>query len=110
MSFRFDRRLTGLVLTLAVVVTLSACGKKRPPVLANPGDAGGSSAADRSSSRRDTQPVETGPDVRAADRRDRPPSCEGDMRCAVATLGVRRDAHSCAGAKSVANGVARLDA
>jgi len=35
MPFRFDRRLTGLAVTLAVLVALSACGgKKRPPVLA----------------------------------------------------------------------------
>ena len=45
MPFRFDRRLTGLVLTLAVLVALSACGgKKRPPVLATTPGGEGSAA------------------------------------------------------------------
>jgi len=64
MPFRFDRRLTGLVLTLAVLVALSACGKKRPPVLATtPG--GGPAAPTETTERAPSQPLEEGPDVRA---------------------------------------------
>jgi peptidoglycan-associated lipoprotein len=53
-----------VVLLLAAVLGAACGGKKRPPVLANPGDAG-SSSADRSGSSRDTQPVDGGPDVSA---------------------------------------------
>ena len=64
MPFRFDRRLTGLAVTLAVLVALSACGgKKRPPVLATtPG--GGAAPAD-AAERAPAQPLDEGPDVRA---------------------------------------------
>jgi peptidoglycan-associated lipoprotein len=66
MPFRFDRRLTGLVVTLAVLVALSACGgKKRPPVLATtPG--GGAAPAD-AAERAPAQPLDEGPDVRAVE-------------------------------------------
>jgi peptidoglycan-associated lipoprotein len=65
MPFRFDRRLTSLVLTLGVLVALSACGgKKRPPVLATtPG--GGAAAPTEATERAPVQPLEEGPDVRA---------------------------------------------
>jgi peptidoglycan-associated lipoprotein len=65
MPYRFDRRLTGLVLTLSVLVALSACGgKKRPPVLATtPG--GGPAAPAETTERAAAQPLEEGPDVRA---------------------------------------------
>jgi peptidoglycan-associated lipoprotein len=53
-----------VLLLLAAVLGAACGGKKRPPVLANPGDAG-SSSADRSGSSRDTQPVDPGPDVSA---------------------------------------------
>jgi peptidoglycan-associated lipoprotein len=51
---------------LLLAAVLAACGgKKRTPVLAaTPGGEGGSTA-DRSGAPRDTQPVDTGPDVRA---------------------------------------------
>ena len=66
MPFRFDRRLTGLAVTLAVLVALSACGgKKRPPVLATtPG--GGAAPAD-AAERAPAQPLDEGPDVRAVE-------------------------------------------
>ena len=65
MPLRIDRRLTGLVLTLAVVLTLSACGSKRPPVLATtPGGEGGGAAAEPLD-RAGAQPLDEGPDVRA---------------------------------------------
>ena len=55
-----------LFVLLLLAAVLAACGgKKRPPVLAaSPGEQGGSSA-DRSAYPRDTQPVDSGPDVRA---------------------------------------------
>ena len=63
MPFRFDRRVTGLALTLAFLVALSACGgKKRPPALA--GTPGGGPAPADDAGRR-AQPVDEGPDVRA---------------------------------------------
>ena len=66
MPFRFDRRLTGLVLTLAVLVALSACGgKKRPPVLATTPGAGGTAETTDTADRAPVQPLEEGPDVRA---------------------------------------------
>ena len=62
MPFRFDRRVTGLALTLAFLVALSACGgKKRPPALA--GTPGGGPAPAEDAGR--AQPVDEGPDVRA---------------------------------------------
>jgi peptidoglycan-associated lipoprotein len=64
MPFRFDRRLTGLFVTLAVLVALAACGgKKRPPVLAT--TPGGETAPAESGERAPVQPVDEGPDVRA---------------------------------------------
>ena len=64
MPFRFDRRLTGLALTLAVLIALSACGgKKRPPVLA--GTPGGGPGPAEAAERAPAQPVDEGPDVRA---------------------------------------------
>jgi peptidoglycan-associated lipoprotein len=65
MPFRIDRRLTGLVLTLAVLVALSACGgKKRPPALATPGGGGAATPAE-TTDRAPVQPLDEGPDVRA---------------------------------------------
>jgi peptidoglycan-associated lipoprotein len=66
MPFRFDRRLTGLVLTLAVLVALSACGgKKRPPVLATTPGGGGAATPAETTDRAPVQPLDEGPDVRA---------------------------------------------
>lgn len=69
MPLRIDRRLTGLVLALAVVVTLSACGKKRPPVLATTpgGEGAGTGAAAEPLDRAGAQPLDEGPDVRAVE-------------------------------------------
>lgn len=53
-----------VLLLLAAVLGTACGGKKRPPVLTNPGDAGGSTTG-RSSSPRDTQPLDAGPDVSA---------------------------------------------
>jgi peptidoglycan-associated lipoprotein len=65
MPFRIDRRLTGLVLSLAVLALFPACGKKRPPVLATtPGGSGQGTPAE-TSDRTPVQPLEEGPDVRA---------------------------------------------
>ena len=67
MTFRFDRRLTGLCVTLAVVVALGACGgKKRPPVLAT--TPGGERAPAQTTEQPPAQPIEEGPDVRAVGR------------------------------------------
>jgi peptidoglycan-associated lipoprotein len=64
MPFRFDRRLTSLVVTLAVLVALSACGgKKRPPVLATA--PGGERTPAEGAERAPAQPLDEGPDVRA---------------------------------------------
>jgi len=66
MPFRFDRRLTGLAVTLAVLVALSACGgKKRPPVLAT--TPGGEAAPADAAERAPVQPLDEGPDVRAVE-------------------------------------------
>jgi peptidoglycan-associated lipoprotein len=65
MPFRFDRRLTGLLLTLAVLVVLPACGKKRPPALAGTSGGAGPAAPSESTERAPAQPLEEGPDVRA---------------------------------------------
>ncbi len=64
MTFRFDRRLTGPCVALALVVALAACGgKKRPPVLAT--TPGGEKAPAQTTEQPPAQPVEEGPDVRA---------------------------------------------
>ena len=64
MPYRFDRRLTGLVVTLAVLFALPACGgKKRPPVLATA--PGGERAPAEAAERAPAQPLDEGPDVRA---------------------------------------------
>src|SRR5512141_2974506 len=64
MPFRFDRRLTGLAVILAVLVVVSACGgKKRPPVLATA--PGGEPAPADTAGRTPAQPLDEGPDVRA---------------------------------------------
>jgi peptidoglycan-associated lipoprotein len=65
MPFRFDRRPTGLIVTLAVLAVLAACGgKKRPPVLATtPGGEGAPAETEPSP----PQPIDEGPDVRAVD-------------------------------------------
>jgi peptidoglycan-associated lipoprotein len=65
MSFRTDRRSTGLVLALAALVALGACGgKKRPPALATtPGGAPPPAAADTYTP--PAEPIDAGPDVRA---------------------------------------------
>ena len=65
MPFRFDRRLTGLVLTLAVLVAFAACGKKRAPVLATTPGGSGAAAPTETTERTPVQPLEEGPDVRA---------------------------------------------
>jgi peptidoglycan-associated lipoprotein len=65
MPFRFDRRLTGLVLTLAALLTVSACGKKRTPVLATTPGGQGTGAAAEPLDRAGAQPLDEGPDVRA---------------------------------------------
>jgi peptidoglycan-associated lipoprotein len=65
MPFRFDLRLTGLVLTLAVLAVLPACGKKRPPALASTPGGGGQGAPTETTERAPVQPLEEGPDVRA---------------------------------------------
>jgi peptidoglycan-associated lipoprotein len=65
MPLRFDRRLTGLVLALAVLVAFAACGKKRPPVLATTPGGAGSSTATEPVDRTPARPVDEGPDVRA---------------------------------------------
>jgi len=65
MPFRFDRRLTGLVLTLAVLALLPACGKKRAPALASTPGGSGSGAPTETTDRAPAQPLEEGPDVRA---------------------------------------------
>jgi peptidoglycan-associated lipoprotein len=64
MPFRFDRRVTGFVVTLAILFALSACGgKKRPPVLSTtPGE---SAAPAEAPGRAPAQPLDEGPDVRA---------------------------------------------
>jgi peptidoglycan-associated lipoprotein len=64
MPFRFDRRPTDLVLTLALLVALSACaGKKRPPVLASA--PGGERAPVAEAGPAPAEPLDAGPDVRA---------------------------------------------
>jgi peptidoglycan-associated lipoprotein len=64
MPFRFDRRLTHLFVTLAVLAALSACGgKKRPPVLAT--TPGGEGVPAETAERAPVQPLDEGPDVRA---------------------------------------------
>jgi peptidoglycan-associated lipoprotein len=65
MPFRFDRRLTGLLLTLAVLVVLPACGPKRPPALAGTSGGTGPAAPAETTERTPAQPLEEGPDVRA---------------------------------------------
>ena len=65
MPFRFDRRLTGLVLTLAVLVAFAACGKKRAPVLATTPGGSGAPVPTETTERTPVQPLEEGPDVRA---------------------------------------------
>jgi peptidoglycan-associated lipoprotein len=66
MPFRFDRRLTGLAVTLAVLVALSSCGgKKRPPVLAT--TPGGERVPAETAERAPAQPLDEGPDVRAVE-------------------------------------------
>ena len=64
MPFRIDRRPTGFVLALALVVALAACGgKKRPPVLSTtPGGERAPEAAETTAS--PAQPLDEGPDVR----------------------------------------------
>jgi peptidoglycan-associated lipoprotein len=63
MPLRFDRSSTGLVLTLAALVALAACGgKKRPPALATDPGGGPSSTARESVP---TQAIDEGPDLRA---------------------------------------------
>jgi peptidoglycan-associated lipoprotein len=65
MTFRFDRRLTGLSVALAVVA-LAACGGKRPPVLAT--TPGGEKAPATTAEQPPTEPIDEGPDVRAVGR------------------------------------------
>ena len=65
MPFRIDRRLNGLVLALAVLLTLSACGKKRPPVLATTPGGERVGTATEPLDRTGTEPLDEGPDVRA---------------------------------------------
>ena len=68
MPFRFDRRLTGLVLGLAVLSLLGGCGgKKRPPNLATTPGGEGSGAAPEAEGRVPEQPLDEGPDVRAVE-------------------------------------------
>jgi peptidoglycan-associated lipoprotein len=65
MPFRFDRRLTGLVLSLALLAVLPACPGKRPPVLATTPGGGGQAETAETTERTPAQPLEEGPDVRA---------------------------------------------
>ncbi|HSD66306.1 MAG TPA: hypothetical protein VLF95_06375, partial [Vicinamibacteria bacterium] len=66
MPFRFDRRLTGLAVTLAVLVAVSACGgKKRTPALATA--PAGERAPAEAAEPAPVQPVDAGPDVRAVE-------------------------------------------
>jgi peptidoglycan-associated lipoprotein len=66
MPSRFDRRLTGLAVTLAVAFALSACGgKKRPPVLAT--TPGGEGVPAEAAERAPVQALDEGPDVRAVE-------------------------------------------
>ena len=58
MSLRSDRRLTGLVLALAVLLAASACGNKRPPVLATTPGGEGSGAATEPADRTAAQPLD----------------------------------------------------
>jgi peptidoglycan-associated lipoprotein len=68
MPFRFDRRLTGLVLGAVLVALLSGCaGKKRPPVLATTPGGEGAGAAAETAERAPAQPLDEGPDVRAVE-------------------------------------------
>ncbi len=67
MPSRLDRRPMGLVLALALVAALAACGGKRPPVLATaPG--GAPPAAEGVSP---AQPLDEGPDVRPVEGDER---------------------------------------
>jgi peptidoglycan-associated lipoprotein len=63
MSFRFDRRVAGLVLSVACLALLAGCGgKKRPPVLAT---TPGGERAEGAPAPPPERPLDEGPDVRA---------------------------------------------
>ena len=68
MPSRFDHRLNGLVLGLAVLSLLGGCGgKKRPPVLGTTPGGEGAGAATETEAQVPEEALDEGPDVRAVE-------------------------------------------
>ena len=65
MPFRFDRRLTGLVLTLAVLAASPRAGRSARPCSPRTPGGSGPAAPTETTERAPAQPLEEGPDVRA---------------------------------------------